>query len=218
MRTYVSTLGYHGERVTRPVVKRGLDPGDEVVVVRPDDDGDGRAAEAIDHVRTFLAEVERDVSIAVERVDTDGFEAAVLECSDVLRSAEGELVVNLGGGAREVFLPLTIATVMHAPLVDEALQYRDVDQQVRSWRVPDLTASVPESGWFVLEILDDAGGQCTVPELTRRSDNSKSTVARWVSELDDRGLVETDRDGKTKVVTASFTARLLLEARAGAAR
>lgn len=216
MRTYVSTLGYHGERVTRPVIGHGLDAGDEVVFVRPGGDADdGRAKEAINHVRRLLQEVEPAVSISVECIDTEPFERAVLQCSALVRRASGDVVVNLGGGAREVFLPLSIAAVLQASRIETGLQYRDVDERVREWEVPDLTASVPESAWFVLDLLAEANGKATVPELTRRSERSKSTITRWINELDEAGLVETDRTGKTKIARTSTTARLLLEAREG---
>lgn len=212
MRTYVSTLGFHGARVTRPVLRYGLDDEDVVVLLRPaEESGDERASEGLDHVRNVLGEVAPGASIAVERVDLE-FEAAVTQCRAVLAEANGELVVNFGGGTREVFLPLTIATLLHGPHVDHALQYTDVGQEVRELPVPNLSAQVPEATWPTFALLAERDGSTTVPELTEHSEHSKSTVTRHVDLLEDRLLVKTQKEGKIRHVEFTISGRLLFPA------
>jgi len=214
MRTYVSTLGFHETRVTRPVLRHELDDGDVVVLLRPAMEADeGRGSDAVDHVEDMLHEISPGASVVTERIDHTEFGTAVLECSDILRAAEGELIVNLGGGAREIFLPFSLATVAHAHLVDMALQYTDIEQEVRKWRVPHLTADVSEKVWPTLAKIVDYDEEVSIPDITAQSEASKSTVTRHVQELAEVELVDTRTAGNTKFVTATTAGRLLLRQR-----
>jgi len=215
MRTYVSTLGFHETRVTRPILRRGLDEEDTVVLVRPATESDGgRAADAVEYVRDMLGEIAPGATVPVERIDSAEFVTAVQSCGDLLRSASGKVVVNLGGGAREIFLPLTVATVLYADQVDVALQYTDVDQDVREWPVPNLTAAISENAYTTLALVGTRD-EAPIPELTDASEKSKSTVTRHVDQLEAADAVRTRRDGKTKIVGIRPTGRLLLDARQG---
>jgi CRISPR-associated protein Csa3 len=212
VRTYVSTLGFHETRVTRPVLRRGLDDEDTVVLVRPaHETADGRAADAVDYVTDMLAEIAPGATVETENIDTADFVGAVRACGDVLRAATGELVVNLGGGAREVYLPLTVATILSADRVDVALQYTDIRQEIREWPVPNLTATIPESARSTLALIG-AREETSIPELTEASEKSKSTITRHVDRLTAVDAIETRREGKTKRVALRPTGRILLDA------
>jgi CRISPR-associated protein Csa3 len=191
-----------------------LDDGDVVVLLRPATEADeGRGSDAVEHVEDMLHEIAPGASVVTERITHSEFETAVLECSDVLRAADGELVVNLGGGAREIFLPFTLATVAHAELVDMALQYTDVDQQVGEWRVPNLTADVSEKVWPTLATIAEQDGELSISDVAARSGASKSTVTRHVQELAQAELVDTRTAGNTKFATPTTAGRLLLRQR-----
>jgi CRISPR-associated protein Csa3 len=212
MRTYVSTLGFHETRVTRPVIKNGLDDGDRIVLVRPSEEGNAdRANDAVRYVTDTTQEIEPGATVSMEQIESTEFTAAVLQCSDILIAVDGDrdLVVNFGGGAREVLLPLSIAAVLHAPLVDRALQYTDVDQDVRELTIPDLTATIPSNAVDTFELLVELGGDVTLPDLAVESDRSKSTIARHVEALAESGVVTTRMTRNTKHVSLSPTGTLL---------
>lgn len=214
MRTYVSTMGFHETRVTRPLLRHGLDDDDHVVLLRPTSEPDSdRGAEAVDHVVDMLHEIAPGATVEVERIDQSDFESAVLQCSDVLRAASGDPVVNFGGGAREIFLPLTIASVVHADRLHAALQYTDIDQSVREWRVPNLAGTVPPNGWETLAAIADAESETSIPELDEELDASKSTISRHVTTLEEESMVETTTRGKTKYVTPTVAGCLLMRER-----
>lgn len=209
MRTFVSTIGYNSTSVTRPLLSYGVDPGDTVVLIRPrEETDDNRATEAIADVERMLAEIEPEIDCHTERVPHDEFEEAVLACSDVLTAADGELVVNLGGGARDVLLPFTIASIVHAADVDTVQFFSDVDGAVREWTLPPLTEPVPESVSNTLSIVVDAEEPISVPELTDQLDVSKSTVGRHLQDLESAGAVRSWPDGKTKYVEATLFGKL----------
>lgn len=203
MRTFVSPIGYNTTSVTRPLLSYGVDSGDQIVLVRPLEESDNnRAAEAIDDVERLLSEIEPEIDLATERIPHDDFEAATLACSDVLAAAAGELVVNLGGGARDVLLPFAVAAVTHAADVDTVLFFSDVDGSVREWELPRLTETPTESTTETLAVVVDAGGPVSLSTVTDRRDVSKTTVARHVDDLEAVGAVRTWSDGKAKRVEA----------------
>jgi CRISPR-associated protein Csa3 len=217
MRTYVSTLGFHETRVTRPVIKHGIDAGDRVVLVRPASEGrSDRAEDAIGYVEDMIGEVEPNASVTTEQIETNDFTTAILECSDLLNAVDRDrtLLVNFGGGAREVLLPLLLASVLHARVVDQAFQYTDVEQHVRSIEIPDLTAQVPTNAVDTFELITRLDSEVTLPTLADESDRSKSTVGRHVDALADTGVIETRMENNVKYVSVSQTGRLLTRARA----
>lgn len=212
METYVSTMGYHETRVTRPLLRHGLENGDRAVLLRPTDDANtDRGADALDHVEDMLLEIAPEARIDVETIDQTDLLTATLQCCEVIDDASGTVTVNFGGGPREIFLPLTIAAVVHAPAIETALQYTDVDQSVREWDVPNLCATVPEEWWSTLDVVEREGPDVSIPDLHAATDKSKSTISRHVSGLEREDLVETAMDGKTKRVSPSVTGRLLLQ-------
>ena len=218
MRTYVSTLGFHETRVTRPVIKHGIDAGDRVVLVRPASEGrSDRAEDAIGYVEDMIGEVEPDASVTTEQVEPSDFTAGILECADVLDAVDRDrtLIVNFGGGAREVLLPLLLATVLHARNVDRAFQYTDVDQDVRTIEIPDLTAQIPTSAVETFDLIARLDGDVTLPELAAESDRSKSTVGRHVDSLAESGVVETRLEDNVKYISLSQTGHLVTRAGAG---
>jgi CRISPR-associated protein Csa3 len=214
MRTYVSTLGYDSKRVTRPVLSNGLDTNDELVLLRPQTDGeDTRAQQAITDVEQLVAQIEPNVSVSVEAVPYDDFAAAVRRCSDVLQSADRTLVVNLGGGARDVFLPFATAALAHTDAIDTVLSFSDIDGEVRPLQLPALIASIPSNMWNTLRAVDQLGGTASIPVLTDERDVAKSTVTRHVTTLEDIGAVTTRYEGKTKHIELTLTGDLHLRAR-----
>lgn len=214
MRTYISTLGYYETSVTRPILKRGIDEGDEIVIVRPAEDANNeRASETLDTVETFLSEIEPEISITLESVPHRDFEAALLACSDILRAAEGTVVVNLGGGAREVLLQLATATLVHIDRVETVLSFRDTDHSVQEWSLPNLQANPPAKTLATLQLLATVEEPVSISELARESDAAKSTVGRHIAQLAEEGAVRTETAGKTKQVELTLTGRLLLRTR-----
>jgi len=216
MRTYISPIGYNSTTVTRPVISRGVDTGDAVVMLRPrPESDDSRAEEAVADVERMLTEIEPETSSTVERIAHDDFQRAVLECSDVIRAADGDRIVNLGGGAREILLPFTTAAVAHAQLVDTALSFSDVDGTVREWKLPALTAAPSDRERRTLETIAELTDGASIPDVTKHAGVSKSTVTRHVDELERVGAVDTWRDGKTKHVRLTLTGKLLRRAAEG---
>jgi len=210
MRTYLSAIGFNSTSVTRPILSHGVDTGDEVVLIRPNQVPDSRAEEAIEDVERLLQEIEPEISLTTEQISHGDFETALLESSDLIRAAEGDRIVSLGGGARDVLLPFAIAATTHVRLLDTVLFFSDLDGPVQEWSLPRLTAAIQETTAATLQMIVDTADGISVPELTDRTGVSKSTVTRHVTALANKGAIETWTDGKTKYAQATITGRLLL--------
>lgn len=219
MRTYLSPIGFNSTSVTRAVSNHGIGGGDEVVLVRPAvSDEDNRAAEAIEDVRRFLREVDPDIELSTARIEHTAYDRAVLDCSDLLLTSTGDIVVTLGGGPREVLLPFATAALAHAARIDSALFFSDLTGSVEEWTLPQLATSVPDPAFETLRevaemVVDADGDSVSVPQLTKRSGKAKSTMTRHVAALEGAGLVETWREGKVKHLRITTAGELRLDVR-----
>ncbi|MEF8821969.1 MAG: CRISPR-associated CARF protein Csa3 [Halovenus sp.] len=215
MRTYVSPIGYDTRRVTRPVITTGLSADDTVIMLRPDEESDtDRANRAIADVESLLQEIEAAADHTVQRVSTDGFETTIRECCEVLLSTpdESETIVSLGGGARDILLPLTVASLVLSRRVDHALFFSDIDQEVRPLSLPNLTARIPERTEDTFDALVESEGWTTLGEIAEETGQSKSTVIRHVNDLEEASVVGSDTSEKARRVRISFTGELLSKA------
>ena len=212
VRTYVSPIGYNSTSVTRPVLRGGLESGDRIVLIRPEEETDEqRANEAIADVERLLGEIEPAVELDLERIPHDEFGTAVLRCGELLTDRDGRIVVNLAGGAREILIPLVVAAIAHADAIDETLLFSDVDGSVTPLDWPALPTAIPGSADETFRAIAARSGRVSVPQLTDRTAQSKSTVTRHVTALEETGLVEAELEGNTKVVEATFAGRLLFQ-------
>ncbi|RLM53752.1 CRISPR locus-related DNA-binding protein [Halobellus sp. Atlit-31R] len=209
MRTYVSPLGYDSTRVTRPLLRYGVEPDDTIVVLRPKDESDDtRADRAVRDVQNMLEQIEPTVSVTVQPIPFTDLRAAIRACLDVFAAARGDLLVNFGGGARDVFLPFAIAATTVTDEITAAFQYSDIDGSVRELALPSLLVTVPAAAQPTLQLVSDADGETTLPDLTAASEHSKSTVTRHLQALASGGLVTTERHGKVKYVSLTLTGEL----------
>ncbi len=86
------------------------------------------------------------------------------------RAADGERVVCLGGGARDVLLPMTIATLTARPLVDTVLFFSDLSGEVREWHLPALSPTVPDNVGRTFAAISDNDGWTDLSTITAQVD------------------------------------------------
>lgn len=213
MRAYVSPIGYDSSRVTRTVIGHGLETDDRIVLLRPAVEmDDNRASQAVRDVRQMLSQVEPDVRIDLEEIPHDDFEVGVRRICDVLEDIDGELIVNLSGGARDIFLALATASIVHHGRVDRYLSYSDIDGEVRPVNLPDLVVDTPKASFETLAVIESKNGAVSISELTEARDIAKSTITRHLQQLESRGLVSTWQEGKSKYADITFTGHLHVRA------
>jgi CRISPR-associated protein Csa3 len=211
MTTYISPIGFNTTSVTRALLNHGIDNSDVVVLIRPDQGtDDDRGAEAIADVEQLLQEIEPNISVRVEQIPHDDFETAVMQCSNIIQTADESVVVSLSGGARDVLLPLTIATMAHERDIESTLGYSDLDGQVREWPLPNVTATVSDGARETLAAIDTNGSEVSISELTERLGCAKSTITRHINALESEGLVTAWMENRTKIVSMKLSGRLHL--------
>lgn len=211
MRSYISPIGYDTRRVTRPVVNTGLSGEDTVQLLRPEQESDTeQASQAVADVKQLLQEIEPEADCVVTRITTSSFEETVRECCEVFMGIpeENETIVSLGGGARDILLPLTVSALVFRWRIDQALFFSDLDGEIREWPLPALAAQVPQRTMETFEMIVSVGEWSSLSKIAEETDQSKSTVIRHVNDLEAAGVVESDTSGKVKRVRISFSGEL----------
>ncbi|MFD1600480.1 CRISPR-associated CARF protein Csa3 [Halobellus rarus] len=211
MRTYIAPIGYDSTRVTRPILSQGIERDTHIDLLIPTTTtDDSRGAQAIDDVRRMVEQIEPNVDVGTTEVPHDDFEAAIEACGSLIDDANGEVVVVFGGGARDIFLPLTVAALSRTHQIHASYQFSDIDGEVRERSLPNLTANAPAQTRSTLEAISTLEEPVSLTAVTDAVDVSKSTITRHVKVLERQGLVTSETHGKTKVVELTTTGRLLL--------
>ncbi|NHN64364.1 CRISPR locus-related DNA-binding protein [Haloarcula sp. JP-Z28] len=210
MRSYVAPIGYDSTRVTRPILSQGIGADTHIDLLIPTTTTDNsRGAQAINDVRQMVKQIEPNVDIETTEIPHDDFETAIQTCRSLIDAADGEVIVIFGGGARDIFFPLTVAALSRTHHIDASYQFSDIDGEVRERTLPDLTANAPAQTESTLETIVTLDAPVSLTEITDAMDVSKSTITRHVKLLERQGLVRSETHGKTKVVELTTTGRIL---------
>lgn len=211
MRTYLAPLGFDSRRVVRPVLSEGLDESDRVLLLQPAKSSD-QSEDAFEEVAEVLTQVVPNLELESEQLPYTDFVETTLLCADLMQAAEGETIIVLGGGAREILLPLTVATFSNENHIDTILQVGDIDSSVR--RIPQLNlrGNISNSEATLLADLSALDTPLSISEIATELEKSKSTVARHVDSLESEGFVQTAKEGRTKTVEQTDSGRIFLSA------
>lgn len=212
MRTYLAPLGFDSRRVVRPVLSEGLDEDDRVLLLQPATETD-RGQEAFDDVEEVLTQIIPDLEISAEKLPYTDFVETTLYCADLMQASEGETIVILGGGARELLLPLTVATFTSTESVDTVLQVGDIDSSVRKIPQLNLRGNVSDAEARLLANLDTLQTPLSISEIATELEKAKSTIARHISSLESEGFVKTAKQGRSKSVSLTDSGRVFLRTR-----
>lgn len=209
MRTYLAPLGFDSRRVVRPVLSEGLDDGNRVVLLQPTNSSE-RAEEAFEEVEKILTQVVPTLDLRTEHLPYTDFVETTLSCVDLIQAAEEEVIVILGGGAREILLPLTVATFTSSNHIDTVLQIGDINTSVR--RIPQLNlrGDISDAEATLLADTADLDTPLSISDIANELDKSKSTIARHTNSLESNYFVETSKEGREKLVHLTDSGRIFL--------
>lgn len=209
MVVFISPIGYDSTRITRPILSEGVNDDDAIELLRPDtEDEDKRAVEAIADIERMIQQVQPEVSVRTHHITHREFSTAVLECSDMITSSSDDIVINLGGGPREIYLALVTATLAHLESISKTLQFSDLDGSVFEITLPMIVGGVPNSALETLHVIVENESGISIPALSERLGMAKSSVSRHVQQLEAIEAVSAEMQGKTKVVEPTFSGRL----------
>jgi len=212
MTRFVSTLGFSGHRVTRPIIARGLTAGDEVVLVSPEQresTAQERTEEALRDAEETLGGVVHRLDVSHQQIDITDFSVTTDRISELLTDAPSP-VVCLGAGATDILMPMAFAALAHFDYIEDVMLFSDLERGgIDPW-TPNLMAHIPGRTMDVFRILarrmDDS--PVTVSEIAEQVDRSISTVSRHVDALANEGLVQKHRDEQSKKVMLTTLGRL----------
>jgi len=212
MRTYLAPLGFDSRRVVRPVLSEGLDESDHVILLQPANSSE-RSKEAYEEVEDVLTQVVPDLKLESQHLPYSNFVETTLLFADYIQAAEGETIIILGGGAREILFPLTVATFSNVNHTNTILQVGDIDSSVRRLPLLNIQANVSGAETVLLADLNDLETPLSITDIAAELNKSKSTVARQVSSLESKSFVKTTKDGRSKIVEITDSARIFLKGR-----
>ncbi|QFU84270.1 CRISPR-associated CARF protein Csa3 [Natronorubrum aibiense] len=212
MTTFIATIGFDSTRVTRPVLTYGLEEGDEIVLVQPADDGENdRSNEAREDVRRMVTELQPNVTVDSVALDPEKFYEGIRQSIDRIKSESDDVVLVLGGGARDIYLPVSFSAFLARDEIHTVLQFSDITGSVSEIQIPNFVDPLGDSVVETLEAIVDADEETSLTFISNTLDVAKSTVARHVSELEERGFVRSEKHGKSKMVYPTEEGRLAID-------
>jgi CRISPR-associated protein Csa3 len=101
----------------------------------------------------------------------------VLTLIDLVKNTDGEIIANISGDPREIFLAFTIACLSQSQSIRKTTNYSDVDRVMREIDLPKIVQSLDEKSKTVLGDVRD-NQPTTISEITARLNLSESTISR----------------------------------------
>ena len=83
---------------------------------------------------------------------------------------------------------------------------------MRTVALPTLTGSVSNNVTETLATIATFSDTVSIPVLTEELEQSKSSITRHVSTLENVGFVRSEKHGRTKIVELTFSGELFLRA------
>jgi CRISPR-associated protein Csa3 len=133
----------------------------------------------------------------------------VVSLKALLEKAEGQIIANLSGGPREIFLAFTIACLSEAGKIFKTTNYSDIERSLNEVTLPNITAILEDRQKRILEDVS-MNQPTTITDIAKRLSVSESTISRQVARLAKLGAVHLVQKGKTKEVRITLTGKILL--------
>ncbi|MBN1236769.1 MAG: CRISPR locus-related DNA-binding protein [Methanotrichaceae archaeon] len=211
MKTYISLSGFDSSQIVSLIVKYGIEGGDRIILIRPEEELDTRGELAVQAVRDLSLQISSSIDLQIHRVDHRDFEGMVISLKTLLESvhSENEIIVNLSGGPREIFLAFTVACLCVSERISKTTCFSDIERRLNELTLPNITAVLEEKQKRILKDVQDSQ-PTTISEIARRLSVSESTISRQVARLADLRALDAVPRGKTKVVRITLTGKILL--------
>ncbi len=209
MKTYISLSGFDSSQIVSLIVKYGVEGGDRIILIRPEVELDTRGELTVQAIRDLSRQIDSSIDLQIHRVNHRDFEGMVLSLKGLLEKAEGEVVANLSGGPREIFLAFTIACISQSGKIYKTTNFSDIDRTLNVVTLPNIAAVLEEKQKRIL--LDIFENQpTTITDIAERLSISESTISRQVAKLAELRALGVSQKGKTKEVSITLTGKLLL--------
>jgi CRISPR-associated protein Csa3 len=209
MKTYISLSGFDSSQILSLIVKYGIEGGDRIILIRPDEEKDMRGELTVQAIRDLSRQIDSSINLQIHRVNHRDFEGMVLSLKGLLENAEGQVVANLSGGPREIFLAFTIACISLTNRIFKTTNYSDIDRCLSDIVLPNIAAVLEEKQKQILKDIFD-NQPTNIGDIAERLCVSESTISRQVARLADLKALHLVPKGKTKEIRITLTGKLLL--------
>lgn len=160
-------------------------------------------------IRDLSRQIDSSINLQIHRVNHRDFEGMVLSLKGLLENAEGQVVANLSGGPREIFLAFTIACISLTNRIFKTTNYSDIDRCLSDIVLPNIAAVLEEKQKQILKDIFD-NQPTNIGDIAERLCVSESTISRQVARLADLKALHLVPKGKTKEIRITLTGKLLL--------
>jgi CRISPR-associated protein Csa3 len=160
-------------------------------------------------IRDLSRQIDSSIDLQIHRVNHRDFESMVVSLKDLLERSEGQIIANLSGGPREIFLAFTIACLAKAGKISRATNYSDIERSLREITLPNIAATLEDRQKSILRDVNDSE-PTNITDIAHRLHTSESTISRQVARLADIGALNVLQKGKTKEVRITLTGKILL--------
>jgi CRISPR-associated protein Csa3 len=209
MKTYISLSGFDSSQIVSLIVKYGIEGGDCIVLIRPEEEKDPRGEQTIQAIRDLSRQIDSSIDLNIYRVNHRNFGGMVCSLKNLIEQANGEIIVNLSGGPREIFLALTIASIACSNEISKTTNYSDIDRRLSEFVLPHISSELEEKQKRILS--DIMNNQPTnIGDIAQRLSVSESTISRQVGRLIDLKALCIVPKGKTKELSLTLTGKLLI--------
>jgi CRISPR-associated protein Csa3 len=98
---------------------------------------DTRGELTVQAIRDLSRQIDSSIDLQIHRVDHRDFEGMVVSLKSLLEKAEGQVITNLSGGPREIFLDFTIARLSSSGKIFKATNYSDIERSLHEVALPN---------------------------------------------------------------------------------
>jgi CRISPR-associated protein Csa3 len=133
----------------------------------------------------------------------------VVSLKALLEKAEGQIIANLSGGLREIFLTFTLACLSQSGKIFKTTNYSDIQRSLHEVTLPNITAILEDLQKRILKDVS-MNQPTTITDIAKRLSFSESTISRQVTRLAELGALHLVQKGKTKEVHITLTGKILL--------
>ncbi|MDD2756458.1 MAG: CRISPR-associated CARF protein Csa3 [Methanothrix sp.] len=209
MKTYISLSGFDSSQIVSLIVKYGVEGKDTIILIRPEVEPDARGEQTVQAIRDLSRQIDSSIDLQIHRVDHRDFEGMVVSLKALLENAKGQIIANLSGGPREIFLAFTIACLSEAGRIFKATNYSDIERSLQEVTLPNITAILEDRQKTILKDVSE-NQPTNITDIAKRLSVSESTISRQVARLADIGALDVLQKGKTKEVRITLTGKILL--------
>ncbi len=221
---FLITFGWNENVVLSLIPKYAIKSGDVFMLLLPSGPQDPRTERALKTLDNYFSMHLHDVKLVKERVPlTTFFETILYILGKIIAAAKefDKVFVNVSGGMRILVLATFSAALIARSFYPGKIEFTELEVEAKPEPItlppPPLSFPIFERGdkmevsRKILEILEQRRTPASMDELLRITGKSRTTLSRYLSDLEQKGLIRSQQVGKRKLYEITETGRMYIE-------